>query len=195
VFVDTNGNNRYDAGETFYDMGQPFLDSNENGTLDTGEQKVGDPSVPGSGIGSSACPAHPYLVANVANTCDGVWGPTRVRGQLIVVFSDSTAIKAVNDPTVFQNLSSTGVDVVVKDLNGNPLPMGTTVDATIAGGTNCSLADVIPKQVPSITAATTHSIIWTKGSNAGDTCSGATITVKTTTPKGVVTNIGSVVSP
>jgi hypothetical protein len=195
VFVDANGDNRYQSGETYYELGQPFLDSDEDGLLGAGEQKVGDSSIPGSGIGTSACNAHPFLVANVPNTCDGQWGPTRVRGQLVIVFSDSEAVKKSVDPTVFTNLTATGVDVVVKDVNGNPLPANTTIDATISGGTNCSLADVIPKKVPSTSVKTTHTVIWSKGSDPGDTCVGATVTVKATTPKGVVTNIGSVVSP
>jgi hypothetical protein len=195
IFVDANGNNRYDVGETFIDMGQPFLDSNENGVPDVGEQKVGDASVPGSGIGTKACTADPSVIENVPNTCDGVWGPTRVRGRLVIVFSDSYAITNAADPAVLTNVSDTGLDVLVRDLHNNPLPAGTTVAATISGGINCSVKEVIPAAVPSTTAPTFHRVIVSKGSGANDTCSGAQVSVKTTTPKNNVTLLGAVNLP
>lgn len=195
IFVDANGNNRYDAGETFVDMGQPFLDNNENGILDTGEQKVGDPSVAGSGIGTTACSADPSVIENVQNTCDGRWGPTRVRGRVVIVFSDSFAVTQAQDPTVLFNLTSTGVTLNVRDLNRNPLPAGTTVTGAVSGGLNCAVKEVIPASVPSTTASTIHRIIVAKGSQPGDTCSGAELSVKTASPKGNVTFVGAVKIP
>jgi len=192
AFVDANGNNKYDVGETFYDMGQPFLDSNENAVWDLipAEQKVGDPSTPGAGIGSQACPAHQFLVANVANTCDGVWGTTRVRAQAVIVFSTSFA-----KIPVFFNVSSSGLSLVLSDQNGNAMPSGTAVTATISGGTNCSVEEVIPATVPNGTNPTQHRVIITKGSADGDTCSGAEVSIKATTLKGNATLLGSVVIP
>jgi hypothetical protein len=192
IFVDSNGNNRYDAGETFYDMGQPFLDTDEDGAYSATEQKVGDPSVAGSGIGTAACAPHPYLVANVPNTCDGAWGPTRVRGQLVISFSTSFA----DTLNPFTNLTSTGVTVHLKDQHGNAMPAGTVVTATLSGGTNCSLADVIPSAVPtSTTLPTDHLVVVKKGSTPGDTCSGASVSVKATTPKNNTTLLGTVIIP
>jgi len=189
IFVDTNGNNRHDSGESFVDMGQPFLDADEDTVAGPGEQKVGDASVPGSGIGSTACSAG--VIENVPGTCDGTWGPTRVRGRLTIVFSDSTAITT----GVFTDLTRTGVTVFLRDLHGNPLPAGTTVSAAVSGGTNCSLKEVIPATVPSTINPTFHRVIVTKGSAAADTCSGAEVTIKSTTPKGNTTLLGSVVIP
>lgn len=37
-FVDADGDNSYDDGETFYDLGDLYVDVNENGIWDTGEQ-------------------------------------------------------------------------------------------------------------------------------------------------------------
>jgi hypothetical protein len=192
AFVDANGNNKYDLGETFFDMGQPFLDSNENAVWDLipAEQKVGDPSTPGAGIGSVACPAHQFLVANVADTCDGVWGTTRVRAQAVIVFSTSFA-----KIPVFFNVSSSGISLVLSDQNGNSMPFGTAVTATISGGVNCSVKEVIPATVPNGTNPTQHRVIITQGSSAGDTCSGAEVSIKATTLKGNATLLGSVVIP
>jgi hypothetical protein len=191
AFVDANGNNRYELGETFFDMGQPFLDSDENGSYDpASEQKVGDPSVAGSGIGNAACAAHPYLLANVANTCDGAWGSTRVRGQAVIVFSTSNA--AI--PTV-TGLSRTGFNFVLQDLNGNAMPFGTSITAALSGGTNCSIVEVFPTTVPNGTNPSLHRVIITKGSDADDTCAAAQITFKAITPKGNPTLLGTVTIP
>jgi hypothetical protein len=191
AFVDANGNNKYDPGETFFDMGQPFLDSNESGTYDAAsEQKVGDPSVPGSGIGSLACASHPYLLANVANTCDGAWGTTRVRGQAVIVFSTSQATIPVAT-----GVSKTGFNFTLADLNGNAMPFGTSVSAAISGGTNCKIVEVFPPTVPNGTNPSQHRVIITKGSDPDDTCTGAQITYKATTPKGNPTLLGTVNIP
>ncbi len=136
-YIDANGNNRYDAGELFSDMGQPFLDSNESGFYDAppaNEQKVGDSTVPGAGVGAVACPAHQFQVANVTSTCDGVWGSTRVRGQLVIIFST----KFARIPTVF-NITSTSVNFILSDQNGNAMPNGTLVQGTISDGVNCTI--------------------------------------------------------
>jgi hypothetical protein len=192
AFVDANGNNKYDLGETFFDMGQPFLDSNENTVWDLSpaEQKVGDSSTPGAGIGSLACPGHQFLIANVANTCNGAWGTTRVRAQAVIVFSTSFA----KSPTFF-NVSTSGLSLVLSDLNDNAMPSGTVVSATVSGGTNCSFKEVIPATVPNGTNPTQHRVIITKGSAEADTCSGAEVSVKATTSKGNATLLGSVNIP
>ena len=45
-YNDDNQNGRYDLGETFYDQGEPFLDSNDNGVRDRNEFFVDIPSCP-----------------------------------------------------------------------------------------------------------------------------------------------------
>jgi hypothetical protein len=193
-FVDLNGNNRFDAAtESFTDMGQPFLDVDEDGVAAGTEQRVGDASVPGSGIGSSACSGG--VIENVPNTCNGTWGPTRVRARMTIVFSGSFARTGADTPGVLGTPSSTGLTVRLMDVNNNPLPFNTSVTATVSGGKNCSVREIIPATVPSTTTFTSHRVIVAKGDAAGDTCSGAEVTVKSTTPKGNVTLLGSVIIP
>ncbi|WP_395687361.1 hypothetical protein [Caenimonas koreensis] len=191
-FEDANGNNKYDPGEVFYDMGQPFLDSNWDFTWNASpaEQKVGDPSIPSAGIGTSVCPASKYGVFNVPSTCNGVWGATRVRSSIVVTFSTSFAL-----PAVFSDISTSGVTVKLQDFNNNGMPNGTKVDATISGGVNCTLQSVIPDTVQNTTAPTFHRVIISKGNAAGDSCIGAEVSVKATTPKGNQTLLGKVVIP
>lgn len=178
-FVDDNGNNRFDTDESFTDMGQPFLDADEDSSYTVGEQKVGNAATPGSGIGTNACSAG--VIANVSSTCDLTWGPTRVRAQQIIVFSGSFADESaafVTPPT------PTLVTVRLQDSNANPMPQGTTVSATISGGISCTITDTVPTVVPSTTAPTDHVFVLSTG------CSGAVISVKATTPLGNVTLLG-----
>ncbi|MEJ6021857.1 hypothetical protein [Ramlibacter sp. PS4R-6] len=188
VFVDANGNNKYDAGETFYDMGQPFLDINEDGTRQATEQKIGDPSVPGSGIGTQACTANSFLIANVANTCDGVWGPIRVRQQAVIAFSSEHAGATT--------LTASGMTVsfTLADINGNAMPKGTTISATVTGGTGCGLDQIFPSTVGSTPNPTTH-VILLQASGAAATCSGAKVAVKATSPKGLQNLLGTATMP
>jgi hypothetical protein len=197
AFVDANGNNRFDQGEAFTDQGQPFLDFNESGTFDAGEQKVGDASVPGSGVGNVACPSPSApLAGDVPNTCDGVWGPTRIRQQIVIAFSGSTA----DITNAFSNISASSVDVTIRDDNRqggapsrNPLPKGTQVIATASGGLNCSVSTVRPATVPNALAPTTHRILLS--ATAGGTCSGATLNVSTQTPLGTTTLFDPITLP
>lgn len=182
AFLDTNGNNTFDSGETFYDMGQLFLDANENGTADATEQKIGSPGA-GSGIGSASCPNHIHQLASASGTCDGAWGTTRVRGQAVIVFSTSFA----QTTGAISQQTNTGATLVLADLNGNAMPFGTVVSAAVTKGVNCSLQEVIPATVANSTNPTIHRVIVKSGSEAGDTCTGAEVLIKATTPKGNVT--------
>lgn len=193
-FVDLNGNNRFDAAtESFTDMGQPYLDADEDGVVDATEQKVGDASVPGSGIGNRACTGG--VIENVPGTCNGTWGPTRVRARMTIVFSGSFAQTETDNPDVLGDPTPTGFMVTLKDDNGNPLPFNTSITAAVSGGKNCSVQEIIPATVPSTTTFTQHRIIIAPGPAAGDTCSHAEVTVKSATPKGNVTLLGSVIIP
>ena len=131
-FVDVNGNNVYDAGEPFTDMGNALMDANQNGSYDTGEFTV-------PRAGSLACPVgagRSILLDGRPNTCDGVWGAADVRRQGQVVFASSEpnfgstsiskrAVKINNND--YQEVTS--VSVVVQDINGNSMPTGTQVYA------------------------------------------------------------------
>lgn len=189
AFDDANGNNKYDTGETFYDMGQPFIDANENGTFDTGEQKIGDASVAGSGIGSAACPAvsASFQVASVAGTCDGAWGATRVRQQQVIVLSTSTPGSLRNPATGAAGplITANSINFLLADGNGNAMAYGTGITAAVPAttGSTCTAPQVIPATVPDSVNPTPHSIVL-----AGS-CSGQTVNITITSPSGTATLI------
>jgi hypothetical protein len=95
-FLDLNGNNVYDTGEPFQDLGDVFKDRRFNGLFDSSE----DEFVPLNGD-SAACvtTTNPLLALDPSipsrpNTCDGVWsgaGKVYVRRAVETVLSTSTA--------------------------------------------------------------------------------------------------------
>lgn len=122
-FFDANGNNMYDTGETFTDLGQPYRDDNHNGVYDAGpppEQSYG------TATGTSACPSN---LLSVTNTCNGVWdSATTVRQQLRLGLSSNTA-----NITLSGGITGSGFQVVVSDAATGTVGMsfGTTVTATV----------------------------------------------------------------
>ncbi len=140
-FVDANGNNVYDPGEGFTDLGNAYRDDNENGQWDLGEFFV-------PRAGSSTCTGG---VNGKANTCDGVWGPADVRAQAIVIFASSTAVITMQtNPAI-----PTHQSFVVADANGNSIPTGSKIAIVTPSkiGSTC-LVNSINGLVPTIDSVT-----------------------------------------
>ncbi|HRH29619.1 MAG TPA: hypothetical protein PKV17_12635, partial [Aquabacterium sp.] len=127
-FVDLSSpnNNVYDVGDTYTELGQPFLDFDFDQIRDAGDQAVGLAS------GSQACPGGTFAVSG---TCDGVWGQALVFGTTEVIFSGSDPflsdqVSGVSGATCIYSFS-------LKDRNGNPMPAGTTLSVVnLRGGKN-----------------------------------------------------------
>jgi hypothetical protein len=179
-FVDSNGNNIWDSGETFYDMGVAFRDDNNSGSSDVGEQ-----TYPGGQSGSVSCASNTFSFPSVTDTCDGTWSSSiRVRRPLVVGLSAASAsitlvgAKTVNGFTV--NIASSANAAV-------GMSTGSTVSATVgAGGLTCLVKFVTPSTVQNSALAGNHSVQL----NADPTCSGARIDVKVTSSAGIDTIVG-----
>lgn len=114
----TPTNNVYDAGEAFEDLGQPFLDKDENGVYDAGS----DVTV-GTAPGTAACPAN---TLSVPNTCDGAWSRALVRESAVITFSGNVAfLKDTVGPDTANGRCTFSFRLT--DLNDNPMPAGTTL--------------------------------------------------------------------
>ncbi|MDR7298000.1 5-hydroxyisourate hydrolase-like protein (transthyretin family) [Pelomonas aquatica] len=99
-FIDKNGNNIYDSGEEFQDLGNIFKDRNYDGIFDASFDEFLGVNLPGNT--SSTC-VPPTTVAifglnayspSVPGTCDGKWtgsGQIYVRRAVETVLSTSTA--------------------------------------------------------------------------------------------------------
>ncbi|MYM23148.1 hypothetical protein GTP46_10875 [Duganella sp. FT135W] len=98
-FVDTNGNNRYDAGEPFTDLGDPFR--NDRAISDANANGIDDANASGNAVRASG---EQYIDSNGNSSWDqtgngtynGVLqatpsvGTVHVRGALVMVLSNST---------------------------------------------------------------------------------------------------------
>jgi hypothetical protein len=173
-FVDTNQNNRHDAGELFEDLGTPYIDKDENlGFLanyknlqiDTDEGEQAFP-LPNGVAGTSACPLNSNLGLSVLNTCNGVWDRlTKVRRSIVIVFSGgeigqpgsyhASIPDAKQTAVLFKGLS--GVQVRLADLNGNPLPSDAAVAVEVIDPdqSGCT-AKMLGSVIGSTTEPTTH---------------------------------------
>ncbi|MFO1293761.1 MAG: hypothetical protein U1F07_11920 [Rubrivivax sp.] len=98
-FLDTNGNNVYDAlpapGEAFQDLGDPVLNRRFNGIFDPANDQyfsLGDPNAT-KGCVAAASPllALDASIPSRPGTCTGAWGRAYVRRAVQTIFSTSSA--------------------------------------------------------------------------------------------------------
>ena len=149
TFFDTNGNNRYDSGEPFGDLGDAFVDSNLDGAFSSGEEFIAfNPAA------TSTCTSNSLSAPGRPNSCDGVWGLAHVRSSGQVVLSGSNAFTQ-NLPNSIRLVGPAetcegSFSFTLLDVNGNPMPAGTTIAATITGGR----AEVFGSPVPNTVSAT-----------------------------------------
>jgi len=192
AFLDANGNNRYDPGESFGDLGDAFVDANLDSAYQSTEEFIAfNPAA------AAACAPGALAAPGRPNSCDGVWGLAHVRSSGQVVLSGSTAFA----PNLPGAVSLTGpadscegsVSFTLVDVNGNPMPAGTTVSASIAAGK----AEVFGSPVANTTSPTGVSIQLTipaelvQGSDPPvNRCAGQgtkTLRILVTTPLGTTT--------
>ncbi|GEM_PF-5013804 len=153
AYQDLNANGMYDNGETHEDIGEPYVDANQNGQYDVGElylDRTGDGE---------------YTDAN------GVWdGDTFVWVAGVTRWSDVTATPAIS-PTSFTITPGGSVlfTITAADVNGGPLPAGSTVKVTtdclnssLSGDTDVTIQDAvypgIGKTIFNVTLASTDGI-------------------------------------
>lgn len=178
-FVDANGNNLYESGEAYDDLGDVYIDSNENGQWDAGEQS----------ISFSASNTKPCVEASQKpNTCSGSWGQGHVRKSAVITFSGSSPSSvSTTTLTMLTTKGATNVanctksfPVILTDAFKNPLPAATALtiadngvqykvnyeaqfsDSTKSASTTTGVATVTvsPAAIESTNAAggTTHSL-------------------------------------
>jgi hypothetical protein len=179
-FQDANGNNRYDTGEPFEDLGDAFVDNNFNFTWQNGEDFI-----PYNATATSACATGLASVppAMKPMTCDGVWGGAHVRNQIELVLSGSAVdqILTTFDPPTLPPLvgatCSAIFNVTLRDPRGNPMPAGSKLTTEAPTGLT---AKVLNDIVLNTTIPTTHTVQL-----SGTNCTGnrpAVILVKVETP-------------
>ncbi len=216
-FIDLNGNGVADLLPTnemvingiSTAMPEAFLDANENGVRDPGETfidfngngkyDVADPTVY-HGVLCDSVDAPP-VGSNPASMCSPIKS-IDVFKNLTVVFSGSHAYISQISPAGTIDLGGCTtpgktyeVDLRVVDVNGNPLPVGTTIAVTTSDGTMTGISNFTEANTnvtPAVGAAThpvfiKNDVVVTAGPPA--TCTDPTpsgfLTVTVTTPGGV----------
>lgn len=148
-FIDMNGNNYFDSGDTFVDLGRAYRDDNSKSTVAVvdpwgsrkrinGKYDDGEFQVPREGTG----------ICTASSGCkgDGVWGAADVRQQATVVFASGNAvvthgpIAAINPISNSTDLGLNGVKVTIADVNGNSMPTLTQVDISVVDNSQFSPA-------------------------------------------------------
>ena len=170
TFIDLNGNNQWDAGEPFTDMGMAYLDVNGNFVYDLGI----DQAIPGGKTGTSTCAG---TELSIQNTCDGTWSDfIRARQRLTIVWATSRA-----NIRLLGVRSLTSITVTVLDLNGNNMAVGTAVTAAVGGKSACLVGKVIAGSDPATSG------LYTITLNGDASCATAVIEVTVTSPSGIQT--------
>ena len=206
-FIASSPNNIYTLGDTFYDLGDLYIDANENGIWDTGETHI----VTGSGTLSCltrpAATALPLSYANAPskdNTCDNTWGTNYVRRSTVIVLSGNSALIPTLHTVTMGSTCTKSFNLALTDVNGNPLPAGTTVATANnevyyivnGGGTTQTAATVsITYGTPVLNTNALGGTAFTLKVKADCTAGtpvaypAGTLDIKTTTPKGIITGI------
>lgn len=185
AFIDANGNGRYDAGEPFFDQGRVFRDDNHTGAYETiGDELNIGAAAGGAGLGSQACGPKLGSVASdfgfgpfstplsVDNSCDGAWGRTLVRADVVLPLSDPRGLNGVYSGGFLEVFTDYGAPG--RDSADVAAPAGTTLVA-VGQPTGCTVA-FSPATVPSNgVGPTEHRLLAT-----GVSCAGASFAVRLT---------------
>ena len=213
-FVDANGNNKYDSGETFNNLGEVFINNDESVDVNGNPTwKAGEQSVSFNPANTSSCtngittsPAAP----SKADTCDKGWGTAHVRQSTVIVMSGSNGFVKKDRPDAAFVPGANGNGPVTCpmggaaactatctfyafDQNKNPLPFDTQLASP---STPKALGTVTfsPAKVQDSTTVggTMHQLLISKPIDATtNTCltlgtGGVALSITLTTPKGTV---------
>jgi len=192
TFVDANGNGTFDDGESFTDLGERFLDANENGVYDAGESiydfNNNSTRDPPDGLFNGV------LCLDTTGRCDATKKTTGIGASSLIIMSGSSAFSTPANGSTLAAIgappSSHTYQITFQDLNGNPLPAGTTIAASIAG-TGLTLGTPSTFTVPCTTGPTTYPFTLTAAAGA----TAGTLTVTVTTPKGLISLLTYAVGP
>jgi exosome complex RNA-binding protein Csl4 len=110
-FMDQNGNNAFNAGEPFQDLGDIFKDRYFDNVYDSAVDEFISLDIAGSGACAPSGTTTGIFATDASiptrpNTCDGVWGKAYVRRAIETVFSTSGADPVWVNPAVATDLGA-----------------------------------------------------------------------------------------
>lgn len=171
-YIDANLNLQYDSGESFADLGQVYLDKNENGLLDSanGEYVTGDP-VNGAWDSNTYVRANRRLILSNTVSAPRFFGTTvDSNGNLVCSNVAITAQPAATLALGLGGACRASYTFCVRDattaadaLGGNPIASGSTVEVT-TNATGAS-ASVDNSPIPSTASAPTMHVVTAQRSS------------------------------
>ena len=185
-FIDSNGNNQYDAGESFVDVGEAYLPAD---SASTSYQAATDQPISGGMTGNSTCTYFgapyanpPQIPYQILNTCDGVWSSSiRVREGVTLNWSSTKAV-------LTQTYNATDkMTIQVANDQGNSMPGGSklsvnlTCPASVQPVPTVTLSQTV---TPDSLAPLSVDVYYSANVSQGSLC---TVAFTVTTPGGVVT--------
>ena len=186
TYTDNNLNNTFDAGDTLFDIGNPYRDDNENGAYNPG---VDGFVVPLGGSGTCTGTGEP--APGVANTCNGSLA-TFVRSQVILLNASSVPEKLLLGGNLDMTNSPSEFSFTLRSRDNRllPMPVGTTVTATsITDPSACKVNSVALTSIgnvgPGIVTNGVYPDLATLDTVSLSGCSsGQKIQIKVTAPSG-----------
>jgi hypothetical protein len=211
-FIDTDGNGAFTVSDTFrllpvglvpaHDQGEPYVDFDEDGAYDAGVEPFYDFYNVGAELGVRNAPDTKFNGALCQDAARCVTGdPLKLSAGIgtsnIIILSGSSPVvtlsggAALTGRTISQN-SSTTFSLWVRDINGNPMPGGTTISAATTGG-GLQIAQPASFAVPctalpaglEVNGITAYSFSVISGGTAGT----GSFSVTIRTPKGLTTTL------
>jgi hypothetical protein len=218
-FKDQNGNNVYDSGEPFQDLGNIYRDRNFDGIFQVADDEY--VSLDLSGSGACVVSSDPILsldptIPTIGSTCDGLWGRAYVRRAAETVLSTSSSdpvwppgspyAATANSTVTLRNSPSTSTASYAR-VAGSAI-----TGAGVSGGFTILVRDSNSVRLNPVAAGSSIGAVATKGltvavtggspvpSTADATLAGisyefdatttsGTITISVSSPKGLTTGI------
>ena len=144
AFNDSNGNGLYDTGESFADLGEPFIDKDDNGIRDTSPfEEYIDASGNGVYDGPNGVWDGPGCSGAGCQSSKMIWT------SLTLAFTGNAFVCTISpNPFTITNGTSQSFTFTLGDINTNSLVPGTTITVTatigtLSGQTSYTLPDIV----------------------------------------------------
>ena len=191
-YIDVNGNNKFDAGDTLLNIGDAYRDDNENGAYDSAS---GEFLIARGGMSACAGSGEPFPsrkdTCNINPSSNPISSlPTTVRQQAVILFASSSVVLSKN------SVSASSVAFQLRSKNNLllPVPAGSTISATATDsnttdGAACAVDQVFGTPVVDVKPGTdpnadisTSGLVTLKGCRSGDS-----VSIKVKVPSGLET--------
>lgn len=189
-FEDRNGDGRYTGStpESFVDLGEAFLDQDEDGVRDADEEFV---DFDNDGVFDATTPGFTGLLCSGVG-CDTSASSLSVRDSLVIVMSSSAADISLNPTAAELSSGPVTILVTVADTVGQSMSGGTTIEASTSFGTIAGAAS-FTQACTSFNGPTVYAFTVEAPEGQEDPASG-TFVVTVTSPSGLISQASAPVT-